>query len=58
MEHRSSTDLFRYGLANGDSESIVTGTLVRAIGENAGIYAIRQGTLAATGNYDITYTGA
>ncbi|MEZ0005650.1 hypothetical protein ABH942_001007 [Flavobacterium sp. 28YEA47A] len=46
------------GLANGDAESIITGTLTRTVGENIGTYAIEQGTLAATGNYDITYTGA
>ncbi|WP_447637862.1 MBG domain-containing protein [Flavobacterium microcysteis] len=46
------------GLANGDAENIITGTLVRAVGENIGTYAIEQGTLTATGNYDITYVGA
>ncbi len=46
------------GLANGDNESIVTGVLKRTAGENIGTYAINQGTLAVSGNYDITYTGA
>jgi len=46
------------GLANGDTATIITGTLVRTAGENIGTYAIEQGTLAATGNYDIIYTGA
>ena len=46
------------GLANGDDQSIITGTLSRVVGENIGTYAIEQGTLATTANYDITYTGA
>jgi len=46
------------GLANGDTESVITGTLIRTAGENIGTYAINQGTLAATGNYEIDYTGA
>ncbi|WP_205510691.1 MBG domain-containing protein [Longitalea arenae] len=35
-----------------------TGALTRATGENVGIYAIQQGTLALNGNYDLTYIGA
>ncbi|MEJ6979118.1 MBG domain-containing protein [Pedobacter sp. P351] len=35
-----------------------TGSLSRDAGESAGIYPIRQGTLALTGNYDLTYSGA
>ncbi|WP_162239687.1 MBG domain-containing protein, partial [Flavobacterium sp. Leaf359] len=46
------------GLVNGDNESIVTGALSRTAGENIGTYAINQGTLAVSGNYDIAYTGA
>ncbi|MGJ1345297.1 BspA family leucine-rich repeat surface protein, partial [Sphingobacterium spiritivorum] len=46
------------GLANGDDQSIITGALTRTAGENIGTYAIEQGTLAVSGNYDITYTGA
>ncbi|TPD65910.1 BspA family leucine-rich repeat surface protein [Flavobacterium microcysteis] len=46
------------GLVNGDTESIITGSLSRAIGESVGIYAITQGTLSAGDNYDITFTGA
>ncbi|WP_289035970.1 BspA family leucine-rich repeat surface protein, partial [uncultured Flavobacterium sp.] len=46
------------GLANGDDQSIISGTLTRAAGEDIGTYAINQGTLAVNGNYDIAYTGA
>lgn len=42
------------GLISGDT---VTGTLSRAAGENVGDYAISQGTLAASANYSITYSG-
>jgi hypothetical protein len=45
------------GYQNGDTASVVTGTLTRAAGENVGNYAINQGSLAA-GNYTISYTGA
>ncbi|OJX53193.1 MAG: hypothetical protein BGO88_15685, partial [Flavobacterium sp. 38-13] len=46
------------GLANGDDQSIISGALTRVAGEDIGTYAIEQGTLATTANYDITYTGA
>jgi surface protein len=46
------------GLVNGDNESVVTGALIRTAGEDIGTYAIEQGTLAVSGNYDIVYTGA
>ncbi|MGJ1386732.1 MBG domain-containing protein [Sphingobacterium spiritivorum] len=46
------------GFENGDDQSIITGNLTRVAGENIGTYAIEQGTLATTANYDITYTGA
>ena len=36
----------------------VSGSLTRAAGENAGDYAIQQGTLTAGGNYNLTYIGA
>ncbi|HOH52430.1 MAG TPA: MBG domain-containing protein, partial [Candidatus Hydrogenedentes bacterium] len=42
-------------LAPGDS---LTGALTRDAGETAGTYAIRQGTLTAGPNYDLTYAGA
>ena len=41
------------GLVEGDE---VTGALVRAEGEDAGEYAISQGTLTAGDNYKITFT--
>ena len=40
------------GLASGDS---LTGELSRAEGENAGSYAIKQGTLTASSNYTLTF---
>ena len=42
-------------LADGDAFS---GELTRDAGEKAGVYAIRQGTLTAGGNYSLTYVGA
>ncbi|WP_191174546.1 cadherin-like beta sandwich domain-containing protein [Mucilaginibacter rigui] len=42
-------------LAIGDN---FTGSLTRDAGENAGVYAITQGTLALNSNYVINYTGA
>ncbi|NHA07849.1 T9SS type B sorting domain-containing protein [Mucilaginibacter sp. HC2] len=35
-----------------------TGALTRAAGENVGVYAIQQGSLALNGNYTLTYAGA
>jgi hypothetical protein len=35
-----------------------SGALVRAGGEDVGTYAINQGTLALSSNYDLTYVGA
>ncbi|SDD76507.1 PKD repeat-containing protein, partial [Algoriphagus faecimaris] len=46
------------GFANGDDESILTGALARAAGENVGTFAINLGTLSAGANYTIDYTGA
>ena len=46
------------GFVNGDTVAVMTGALTRAAGENAGNYAINQGTLSAGSNYTITYTGA
>lgn len=34
-----------------------TGELTRVAGENAGLYDILQGSLALSGNYNLTYTG-
>ena len=42
-------------LVTGDA---FTGTLARAAGENVGPYAINQGTLALSANYNLTYAGA
>ena len=41
-------------LVNGDS---LTGTIGRAAGENAGNYAINQGSLAASSNYRVSFVG-
>ncbi len=45
------------GFVNGESASVLSGGLVRAPGENVGVYAIGQGTLSAA-NYRITFVGA
>ena len=42
-------------LVAGDSFS---GSLTRALGQSVGSYAINQGTLALSSNYDLTYVGA
>ena len=39
-------------------DDTINGGLVRASGENPGNYAITQGSLAASDNYDVTFTGA
>ena len=47
------------GLVNGDTEAgVLTGALSRAEGNNVGTYAISQGTLAASSNYKLDFTGA
>jgi len=38
--------------------TVVTGSLTRAAGENAGTYAINQGSLTLSGNYTVAYAGA
>ncbi len=43
------------GFLPGDDESIITGSLARAPGEDVGVYAIQLGTLAAPG-YEIQFT--
>ncbi|MDJ1499580.1 MBG domain-containing protein [Xanthocytophaga agilis] len=45
------------GFKNGDNNSVLSGSLNRDSGENAGVYAINQNTLSAGANYIITYTG-
>ena len=50
-----------YTVTGADNEAItveLTGALERVAGENAGTYAIRQGTLTANDNYSIIYTSA
>jgi hypothetical protein len=42
-------------LASGD---MFSGALVRDAGENVGLYAIKQGTLVLSNNYNLTYAGA
>ncbi|MCA3256184.1 MAG: hypothetical protein INF91_11280, partial [Alphaproteobacteria bacterium] len=44
------------GFVGGDTVALMTGALTRVTGENAGTYAINQGTLTAGGNYAITFT--
>ncbi|WP_339864214.1 MBG domain-containing protein [uncultured Algoriphagus sp.] len=46
------------GFENRDNNSILTGTLARAAGENVGSFAINLGTLSAGANYAINYLGA
>ena len=46
------------GFVNGDTSGIMTGSLLRALGQTVGSYAINQGTLSAGGNYNISFTGA
>ena len=43
------------GLVSGES---LTGALVRESGDTVGTYAIQQGTLAASANYALSFTGA
>jgi filamentous hemagglutinin family protein len=38
--------------------TVLTGALARAAGENAGTYAIGQGSLVANANYSVQFTGA
>ncbi|MGL6044169.1 MAG: MBG domain-containing protein, partial [Sandaracinobacteroides sp.] len=38
--------------------TVISGAIARAPGENAGTFAIGQGTLAATANYAVQFTGA
>ena len=46
--------LTQTGLLGSDT---LTGALTRAAGENVGNYGITQGTVAASGNYNLTFTG-
>ncbi|MDM1550607.1 fibronectin type III domain-containing protein, partial [Empedobacter falsenii] len=47
-----------YTIYGGYNDVPLTGSLVRDVGENAGNYAIRQGTLTASANYSLTITTA
>ncbi|MCA3581611.1 MAG: hypothetical protein IOD08_30465, partial [Bradyrhizobium sp.] len=44
------------GFVAGETAALLTGALTRAAGDDAGSYAIGQGTLAAGGNYEIRVT--
>ncbi|WP_186756552.1 MBG domain-containing protein [Echinicola salinicaeni] len=46
------------GFVNGDDESILSGSLSRAVGEDIGVYAIELGSLSAGENYNIVYQPA
>ena len=46
------------GFRLGDTAAGLTGSLVRAAGEDVGRYAITQGSLAASANYALIFTGA
>src|SRR5690606_7216484 len=46
------------GFERDDDEGILAGALSRATGEDVDSYAIAQGTLSASSNYTIAYTGA
>jgi subtilisin-like proprotein convertase family protein len=43
------------GLQNSDTTNVLTGSITRASGENAGSYAISQGSLQANTNYTIAF---
>jgi gliding motility-associated-like protein len=49
-----------YSITSGSlkGSDVFTGALTRNAGENAGTYAIKQGTLALNNNYNLTYAGA
>jgi hypothetical protein len=53
-------DVLTYHIASGNliGTDAFSGTLGRDPGENAGTYAIRQGTLTLNTNYNITFSGA
>ncbi|KAF2325780.1 MBG domain-containing protein, partial [Flavobacterium daemonense] len=64
-EHKKvfgTTDpIFNYsvsGLANGDTNAIMTGSLSREAGENVGKYNITAGTINAGNNYKIVFESA
>ncbi|NBS14919.1 MAG: hypothetical protein EBT57_08980, partial [Verrucomicrobia bacterium] len=54
----ASDPALTYTVTGLQGSDVMTGALRRASGENAGTYAIQQGTLAASANYSLTYVGA
>jgi len=46
------------GFVNGDTTTVLSGSLTRVAGETVGSYAINQGSVVASGNYTITFTSA
>ncbi|WP_161554470.1 MBG domain-containing protein [Sinomicrobium soli] len=46
------------GWQGSDDKNLLSGTLTREPGEDAGSYAITRGDLSAGANYEITFTGA
>src|SRR5690606_4431941 len=46
------------GFKRTDTQSIMTGALSRATGEDAGLYAISQGNVGAGANYTINFVSA
>lgn len=59
-EYGTTDPVLTYQLTSGSliSGDVLTGSLVRAAGENAGNYSINQGSLTAGDNYDLIYFGA
>jgi len=49
-----------YAIATGNlvNKDTFTGALIREAGEHVGTYAIKQGTVALSNNYDLSFTGA
>ena len=46
------------GFKNGDTDAVISGTLIRVAGEDVGMYAIQPGTIDAGSNYTINFTSA
>ncbi|WP_040302739.1 T9SS C-terminal target domain-containing protein [Algoriphagus machipongonensis] len=46
------------GFKNGDTDALISGTLIRVAGEDVGMYAIQPGTIEAGSNYTINFTSA
>jgi gliding motility-associated-like protein len=45
------------GLKGLDTEKVITGSLVREVGENPGVYAISLGNVSPGSNYNLTFIG-